>query len=244
MTDASLIDLEMRIKELPGVLGCVILSSGGGPPYEVQAFSRVGLQPEVLEGLIQAEIDRAGLANGLSDIHVFELDAESFFGDRESLQRAAEVAEQEARSRGPISLDGGGHKHEQSAPSSRSALDSRPVLQRVILTSSSGRAEAEVSLQGAREVVGSAQGEKTAYGLAVVAEATLKACSALVSHLEVELRGASLVSVVGEQAVIVLVRLGEEQDLLGCALLRNGPATDAAVRATLDAVNRVLTYSE
>jgi hypothetical protein len=111
----------------------------------------------------------------------------------------------------------------------------------VILTSSSGTAQAEVALRDkSAEVVGSAQGEKTAYGLAVVAEATLKACQSLVPGLDVELRGASLVAVVGEQAVIALVRLDEQQDLLGCALLRNGPATDAAVRSTLDAVNRVL----
>lgn len=248
MSDVSLVDLEARIKQIPGVLGCVILSNGGGAPSEVQAFSRVGLQPEVLEGLIQAEIERAGVGDMVKDIHVFELDAESFFGDRESLLRAAEVAEQEARSRGPISLDdavAGAEEARGPSVGQPAKLERRPILHRVILTSSSsGRAEAEVSLRGEREqVVGSAQGEKTAYGLAVVAEATLKACGALLPGFEVELLGASLVSVVGEQAVISLVRVSEEHDLLGCALLRNGPATDAAVRATLDAVNRILTSS-
>jgi hypothetical protein len=115
----------------------------------------------------------------------------------------------------------------------------------VILSSTTQHAEASVALQGpGQEVVGAASGEKTAYGLAVVAEATLKACGELVPEFDVELRGASLVTVVGEQAVVSLVRVRGYEDLMGCALLRNGPASDATVRATLDAVNRVLTSSE
>jgi hypothetical protein len=125
------------------------------------------------------------------------------------------------------------------------SLEKRPILHRVILSSTTAHAEAEVSLQGpGDEVIGNATGEKTAYGLAVVAEATLKACGELVPGFEVELKGASLVTVVGEQAVVSLVRVRGYEDLLGCALLRNGPASDATVRATLDAVNRVLTNSE
>ncbi len=106
---------------------------------------------------------------------------------------------------------------------------------------SSGRAGAEVSLQ--RAVVGSAREQGPRTGCAVVAEATLKACSALVSHLE---GGAAEASRVGRRRTG-----GHRASAVGggagissaAALLRNGPA-DAAVGATLDAVNRVLTYSE
>jgi hypothetical protein len=255
LSDASLVDLESRIKRLPGVLGCVILSNSEGEPSEIQAFSRVGLEPDVLEGLIRDEVNRSGVQTSVKHIHVFELEAESFFGDRESLLRAAEVAEQDARTRGPISEPA---EPPPSGPTAASELQElqahtpvpgslarRPILHRVILSSTTAQSEAEVSLQGPQEeVVGAASGEKTAYGLAVVAEATLKACAELVPEFEVELRGASLVSVVGEQAVVSLVRVRGYENLLGCALLRNGPASDATVRATLDAVNRVLTNNE
>jgi hypothetical protein len=182
-------------------------------------------------------------------IHVFELEAESFFGDRESLQRAAESAEQAARERGVS--DQNQAKVESSLRDIQShapfpgSLERRPILHQVRLSSTTAHAEAEVALQGdEHEVIGAATGEKTAYGLAVVAEATLKACAELVPGFDVELRGASLVTVVGEQAVVTLVRVRGYEDLLGCALLRNGPASDATVRATLDAVNRVLTTTE
>lgn len=248
MSDSSLVDLEGRIKQLPGVLGCVILANADGRPSEIQAFSRVGLESDVLEGLIQAEVERSGVEDSVKHIHVFELEAESFLGDRGSLQREAEIAEQEARTRGPVSQGSfaGSELHELQAHAPLpGSLERRPILHRVILSSTTAHAEASVSLQGpGEEVVGAASGEKTAYGLAVVAEATLKACGALVPEFDVELRGASLVTVVGEQAVVSLVRVRGFEDLLGCALLRTGPASDATVRATLDAVNRVLTNSD
>jgi hypothetical protein len=49
--------------------------------------------------------------------------------------------------------------------------------------------------------------------------------------------GASLVSILGREAVLVLVKI-DDLETVGAALLRDGPATEAAVRATLDAVNR------
>jgi hypothetical protein len=85
-----------------------------------------------------------------------------------------------------------------------------------------------------------ARGAKTLHGLKVVAEATLDACSQLVQTFDVELRGASLIAVAGQEAAVVLVRTAGGHDLVGSALLRNGPASEATVRATLDAVNRIL----
>lgn len=235
MATEPLVQLESTIKQLPGVLGCVILASPDGSAAEIQAFARAGLAREAVEGLIASEIERVGLGDKMTAIHVFELDAESVFGDRQSLERAAEVAEQEARVRGPLTP-----REERPRPDpwrNEGALDSRPTLQRVVLTATSHTSEAEVSLG---DVVGTASGEKTLHGLAVVGEATLQACGMLVPDFEVELLGASLVGVVGHEAVMVLVRLADAHDLLGAALLRNGPASEATVRATLDAVNRVL----
>lgn len=236
MADQRLLDLENTIKELPGVLGCVILTDGESSAAEVQAFARVGLDRDAVEALIASEAERQGLGDSIQVIHVFELDAESMFGDRGTLQRAAEMAEQDARARGPLT------KGLDPAPEvvGFQPLDARPVIRRVVLSSVSGATEAEVSLAGDQQVVGQATGEKTLHGLKVVAEATLHACDQLVEGFSVELRGASLVSVVGEEAVLVVVRRSNGQDLLGSALLREGPASEATVRATLDAVNRFL----
>jgi hypothetical protein len=239
MADTQLINLEASIKALPGVLGCVILATQGGEASEIQAFARVGADHVSLEEQIHGVVGAAGIdQGGHVRVHVFELDAESYFGDRQSLERAAELAEQEARTRGPMSPEG---ITEASDRALIGDLDHRPVVQRVVLTS--GRSsEAEVSLGGAsqRDVVGLATGAKTLHGLKVVAEATLDACSQLVQDFDVELRGASLITVAGQEAAVVLVRTVGDHDLVGSALLRNGPASEATVRATLDAVNRIL----
>lgn len=235
MPEQRLLDLESTIKELPGVLGCVILTDGESSSAEVQAFSRVGLDREAVEALIAAEAERAGLSDSIQTIHVFELDAESVFGDKGTLQRAAEMAEQDARAKGPLSP-----AVEVAPREPVQLLDIRPSVQRVVLSSVSGATEAEVLLQGDSPVTGQARGEKTLHGLRVVAEATIHACAQLVEGFAVELRGASLVSVVGVEAVLVLVKLPNGQDLVGSALLREGPASEATVRATLDAVNRFL----
>lgn len=239
MADRSLLELERTIKQLPGVLGCVILTDGGSSLAEVQAFARGGLDRDTVEALISSEAHRAGLGESIQVIHVLELDAGSSSGDRVALQKAAERAEQEARAKGPITKD-----LAEASPKKRAIhqVDKRPSVAQVVLSSVAGATEAEVSLGGESRVVGQARGEPTVHGLRVVAEATLQACAKLLEEgVSLELRGASLVSVVGEEAVLVLVRLNTGQDLLGCALLRQGPASEATVRATLDAINRLIT---
>lgn len=236
MADEGLMELEAAIKEVAGVLGCVILTHPGGRPAEVQAFIRAGSERSSIEAAILDRVSGAGFAP-LRQVHVFELDAESSFGDRESLNRAAELAEQDARARGPIGT-------EASAPDETadlSALRHRPPLRKVVLTSSSWQSEAQVALGSeAVEVVGEASGEKTPNGLRVLAEATLEACSRLADGLDFDLKGASLVDVLGREAVLVLVEVDEPPETLGAALVRGGPVSEAAVRATLDAVNRRL----
>ncbi len=122
MTDASLIDLDAH-KKGAGRPWLRRLVEQQRAPYEVQAFSRVGLQPEVLEGLGPGG-NKPGRPGGRPQRrHVFELERESFFGD-ESLQRA-----QRWRAGGLVR---GGQSPSTAAaaalskvpPSSRSALDS------------------------------------------------------------------------------------------------------------------------
>ena len=239
MVEPDALDLESRIKQLPGVLGCVILTnSETGAPEEIQAFVRSGFDRAEIQHSIYDEAHNFGIHEALRQVLVFELQAESHLGDRESLQRAAEVAEQEARAQGPsrttdIELD----------DTPRPALQRRPEIGAVVLTSTVWRSEAEVALgpQG-EEVMGQASGEKTPHGLSVLAQATLDAASRLAGGVEIELKGASLVNTFGREAVLVVIQVDGSAETMGAALVRDGPVTEAAVRATLDALNRQLAY--
>ena len=238
VAERDLTALEAAIKGLPGVLGCVILLSPDGAAAEIQVFTQMGVVVAEIEDAITSEVASAGVDLDLKGIHVFELEAESLPGDRASLARAAERAEEEARARSGFGdLVGTPHRVKQTA-----GLTARPVLQRVVLSASDITSEAQVALgaQSDREVVGTASGEKTAYSLKVVAQAALVACEQLVEGFETQLRGASLVTLAGEEVAMVLLQRTGGPDLVGAALLRNGSPAEAVVRATLDAVNRQL----
>lgn len=239
MSETDALDLESRIKQLPGVLGCVILTHPeSGTPEEIQAFIRTGFDRAQTQHAIYDEAFNYGIHEGLRQVLVFELQAESHLGDRESLQRAAEVAEQEARSRGPSA---GQEDVGPEAEASRPRMATRPQLGRVLLSSTVGRSEAEVALgPDGEQVTGQASGEKTTHGLRVLAQATLDAASRIAGGVEMELKGASLVNTFGREAVLVVIQVSGGPETVGAALVRDGPVTEAAVRATLDALNRRL----
>lgn len=244
MNQIDLDDLETSIKDIPGVLGCVILRSTDGSPTEIQAFTQVGTDRDLVQSQILDQVANRDLGAPVSQVFVFELEAESYFGDLESLERAAEFAEQEALSKGPLSAVGeqpeaGGDT--RPAAAIRGPIQARPALRRVALTSSSWRSEAEVALGGEdSEVVGQSSSEKTPHGLKVLAEATLEAVRSMVPEVEFKLKAAALVTVSSQEAVLVIVEEESRFDVLGAALTRGGPVTETCVRATLDAVNRRL----
>lgn len=247
MNQVDLDELESAIKQLPGVLGCVILSSNEGNPSEIQVFTQVGTDRDAVQSEILGQIENLDLGSPVSQVFVFELEAESYFGDLESLERAAEFAEQEARTKGP--LQNVGSDNGEAAPTIDPQLrqgagdrsGSRPALRRVALTSSSWRSQAEVALGGpGNEVVGHSTSEKTPHGLKVLAEATLEAVRSMVTEVDFKLKTAALVTVGGQDAVLVVVQEENNFDVLGGALTRGGPVTETCVRATLDAVNRRL----
>ena len=254
MDQIDLDDLEAAIKDLPGVLGCVILRSSDGSPTEIQAFTQVGTDRDSVQSQILQEIANRDLGAPVSQVFVFELEAESYFGDLESLERAAEFAEQDALTRGPLSdrqpeeepapTRTGAVSAGAEAPGAGSASGGRPALRRVALSSSSWKSEAEVALGGPDdEVVGISSSEKTPHGLKVLAEATLEAVRKIVTEVEFRLKSAALVNVSGQEAVLVIVEEENTNDVLGAALTRGGPVTETCVRATLDAVNRRLLRS-
>ena len=253
MNQVDLDELESTIKQLPGVLGCVILSNSDGNPSEIQAFTQVGTDRDAVQSQILTEIANLDLGSPVSQVFVFELEAESYFGDLESLERAAEFAEQEARSKGPLQTlaSDNGDQGAAPLPSSISPVQARqpageapsrrPALRRVALTSSSWKSQAEVALGGPdNEVIGQSTSEKTPHGLKVLAEATLEAVRSMVTEVEFKLKTAALVTVSGQEAVLVIVQEENKFDVLGAALTRGGPVTETCVRATLDAVNRRL----
>lgn len=240
MSDADVLDLEASIKQLHGVLGCVILTHPQtGAPEEIQAFVQSGADRTGVQHAIYDEASNRGVHESLRQVLVFELQAESELGDRSSLQHAAEVAEQEARARGPLS-----DQDEEEEERPVRPLSGRPVMGRVILSSTVWRSEAEVDLgPEGEQVTGQAAGDKTPHGLGVLAQATLDAASRMAGGVRLELKGASLVNTFGREAVLVVVQVENHPETLGAALVRDGPVTEAAVRATLDAVNRRLAYS-
>lgn len=237
----DLVELEGAIKAIEGVLGCVILMNEDGSAGEIQAFTRLGTDGDQIQAAILHEVELRGAEQHLRQIFVFELDAESEFGDRESLVRAAEIAEQEARIKGPASsvLDRLEQDLARSDYSRGSQTVPRTPLKRVLLSSTHWTSEAEVALGENADIVGKATGDKTPHGLKVLGEATLEAISKIMTETTFAFEGASLVNVLGREAVMVLVRL-DDLVTVGAALVRDAPVTEAAVRATLDAVNRRL----
>ncbi|MDQ3645364.1 MAG: hypothetical protein M3345_00345 [Actinomycetota bacterium] len=234
----ELVALENAIESLPPVLGCVILTDAEGSPSEIQAFIQAGADAAAVRISILQEVEHKALGAQLGQVLVFELEAGSELGNRETLERAAEVAEREAPpEEGPPPSPKNLGETPAFRPPGRSRA--RPPLQKVLLSSSTRTAAATVSLgEGEGAVVGEATGEKTPHGLKVLAEATLAAVSKMVDA-PFTLAGASLIDLMGREAVLVLVHEGDEgSETVGAALVRGGPVTEAAVRATLDAVNR------
>jgi hypothetical protein len=229
----DLLDLEARIKELPGVLGCVILSNESGGPLEIQAFARVGADRAGIRERIQAEAQEFDFGHSLKQVLVFELEAESLTGP-DTLKQAELLAELEALNEEiPTSVD-----------RPRNAVDpdaDRVEFRRVVALSTTWHSEAEVSLRGpAGEIVGQAVGEETPHGLEVLAQATIDAVHKLIGEDNVfQLAGSWLTEGLGRQIVLVVVN-SSEGEMVGAALVRDAPMSEAAVRATLDAVNRRL----
>lgn len=231
----NLLDLEAAIKHVPGVLGCVILSDAEGQPVEIQAFTRVGTDRGEVHQAIVDEIRRRDLDGSLRQVLVFELETEStmFGGPDEALREAEFLAELEALNH---------PKGREPVPTERPAElppNDRPTLRRVVSLSTTWRSEAEVALSagGGGEILGQAVGEKDAPGLDVLARATLGAVHKLLNEEVFQLEGTWLTETEGREVVLVFVSEGDT-DMVGAALVRQGPLAEAAVRATLDAVNR------
>jgi hypothetical protein len=234
----DVLDLEAKINGLPGVLGCVILSGDDGLPSEIQAFSHMAADRDDIRRRIESEARALDLHRSLRRVLVFELGTESISGDHDALRKAELLAELEALGDEPTA-----DESSPPLPGRTRAGDElrRPVIRKVDARPSTEQARAEVFLQDSvGQAVGEASGRDTSHGLRITAEATLGAVHKLIAvEGAFRLAGAWLTEAGGRSIVLVAVgsNVGE---LIGAALVRNGPPTEAAVRATLDAVNRRL----
>jgi hypothetical protein len=232
----ALLELEARIKAVPGVLGCVILADANGRPVEIQAFTRAGEDRTAVRDRIEVEV--AGLEPGASPdrVLVFELETESLLGGPDALRQAELLAELEALTHERADDPAG-----QPADASSSAVADRPVLRRVVSLLTTSPRGAEVFLGStSREVVGRAVGEEAAHGLGVVADAALDAVHKLIGRDAIfTSKGVWVTEALGRQVVLSFVE-SVEGEVVGAALVRSGSLSEATVRATLDSVNRRL----
>lgn len=122
----------------------------------------------------------------------------------------------------------------------------RPLIGNITLTTAGPTVEAQVSLfLDGKTSDGYGSGPRSAHSLRVVAATTLEAAQAFLGKAGMfALQGVSLVEVLGQQVVIVLVHsvFGEGSLVLGASLVGDSEAHEAAVRASLDAVNRHMSF--
>jgi hypothetical protein len=110
------------------------------------------------------------------------------------------------------------------------------------LRSAAADSEAEVALvDGETEVIGQAVGRQSAHGLDIVAQATIDAVHKMVGEEAGFTLEATCLSEMNEKEIVMVLVGSPESEMVGAALVRDGPHADAAVRATLDALNRRLT---
>ncbi|TMK18504.1 MAG: hypothetical protein E6G68_07125 [Actinobacteria bacterium] len=118
----------------------------------------------------------------------------------------------------------------------------RPAIVRLVTETASFTTEVRVGIElNTHERAGSARGPSTS-GLRLVAGATVDAIGSLLSASAVEVQTAELMTVGLVQMAVVVLRMSTprgEQTLTGSAIVRKD-ANDATARATLDALNRVL----
>lgn len=226
-------DLESEIRAIPGVVSAVVFGDRAGRPIEVQAFTFSGTsQPEVRKQIAGA-LTRRGHIQDTERVVVFELAGEP------------------TRSRpGLPNVQGALTDWPQPKVSSQSSAAAprrskrRPRIGKISLAGNGPNAEASVQLIfNGKEAEGLGRARKTTYSLRVTAAATLEAAQALIGQPGLlALEGVSLVEVLRRRMVIVLAHsaLAGGRFVVGASLVGDGPVHAAAVRASLDAVNRQL----
>lgn len=238
--------IEDDIRAVDGVVGVVVFSGADGLPEELQVFATPETDQSTLRGAVGRILAEHGAAAGIRRVYVFEVAVEIPLARNEA--HVFELSAEDTEGAAPgarVVDDGGAAEHLGGAVEARrmAALDSagRVALRTVLLDAGEGRTEARVALErGAVDRSGIAQASATPHSLRVSAVATVEALEGLLGHGQrFSVVGASLVETVGREIVCVVLRDERtDRELVGACAAGDIPVHEAAVRATLDAVNR------
>lgn len=226
------------------------MGSGNGAPLEGAsphgAFDPADLERAILriQGVQAARVMR-GQGGRISEVHVLagrERGAKQLVRDVQSVMLTNFGLEIDYRTVSVVQLDQppSGAAQEVLAPAVPPAR--RPAIVRLTSETASLTTEVRVGLAvDGHERSGSARGPATS-GLRLVAQAIVDAVSGLLEASAAEVESAEIATIGGRQVAVVILRLATprgDQVLSGSALVRKD-ANDAAARAALAALNRVI----
>ncbi len=220
---------EQSIRQLPGVVGVAMFALGGDEPSELQVFTATGVPVDETRQQVMAMLEQHQIAASIERVYVFPL-------TQRLTEELGDVHEGAGAAAGTI---------REPAPTPG---DGRVTFRRVVLSTERGQSEAQVRLRHrGDEHGGSAVGPTTAHNLDLTARATIDAIESVLGREELlQVMGAALLDVFGRHAVCVVVSTSDDpgREFLGACLVGDAPVHEAAVRATLDAVNRQLAPSD
>ncbi len=205
--------LEARIRGLDDVLSVVLITDEAGEPYEAQVFTAPDGDVSGIQGRVRGLVEQDPALPDDVDITVLAV---------------ASTAASKRRAAGPTAR----------ADASRGRVE----IHRVVAASTKERSAVQVILAyGGRRAGGFARDGTGAQGLNLAAQATVDAVEDLLDRPGwLRLLGTDVGERFGRPTVAVLVGTNDEggAELLGAISPRDLPRHEAAVRATLDAINR------
>lgn len=207
------VELEARIRGLDDVLSVVLITDEVGEPYEAQIFTAPDSDVTGIEGRVRGLVDQDPALPDAVDITVLAV--------------ASAPAPERRAARPTAGADGS---------------PGRVEIDRVVAASTKARSAIQVILAyGDRRAGGFARDGTGAQGVKLAAQATVDAVEDLLDRPGwLRVLGTGVGEQFGRPTVTVLVGTSDEGgvEMLGAVSPRDLPDHEAAVRATLDAVNR------
>jgi hypothetical protein len=237
--------IEAEIRAIDGVIGAVIFNDPSGSPVEIQAFTKAGTLEREVRKSIGDVLAGYGKLGGPERVYVFELAESGLEGPHVGAPNVEVAIPKQITVPQPRPAAPEPAPAPQSTSTSRSEVGARrPKIGKILLSSNGPTSQANVSLVlDGLEAEGTGRGRKTAFALRVTSATTLEAAQTLIGEKGIfTLEGVSLVEILSQQVVVALVHSslgnGNGRLLVGASLVGDAPIYEAAVRATLDAVNR------
>lgn len=260
--------IEDDIRATDEVAGVVVFAGEDGMPEELQVFVESGTDRQRIRTRIGRVLARHGAAAGVRRVYVFTLAPQWITADdggtpafelEPDAGDAAEATDPDVDSDTAPSVATGrpvvreedgalarGGREQTEAPASPQSVavrspGGRVTLRTVLLEAGHEMTDARVALgRGKRDRAGTATASATSHNLRVSAAATIEALADLLDEPDrFALVGAALVEAMDRRIVCVVVEdQRRDTELVGACTVGEAPVHEAAVRATLDAVNR------